>query len=68
MTFPKLPNHTPSYKTPITATPLPMTNLSSQSLIPALQIHEYNHYKLRYIYSFTITNLTLLTIRDFEVI
>ena len=49
------------YKNPITVTPLLMTSLSSQSLIPSLQIQEYNIYKLQYIYSFTIANLTLLT-------
>ena len=46
------------YKNPITATPLPIANLSSQ---PS-KSNEYNRYKLRYINSFTITNLTLLTI------
>ena len=43
LTFPKLPNHTPLYKNPITVTPLLMTSLSSQSLIPTLQIQRIQH-------------------------
>ena len=43
LTFPKLPNHTPLYKNPITVTPLLMTSLSSRSLIPTLQIQRIQH-------------------------
>ena len=43
LTFPKLPNHTPLYENPITVTPLLMTSLSSQSLIPTLQIQRIQH-------------------------
>ena len=68
LTFPKLPNHTPLYKNPIIVTPLPITNPSPQSLILTVQIQRIQPYKLSYIYSFTITNIALHTIQEFEVI
>ena len=66
LTFPKLPNHTPLFKNPITTTALLETNPSSQSLFQPSKTNENNLYIVRYIYFFTITNLELLTIRDFK--
>ena len=66
LTFPKLPNHTPLFKSPITTTAPLETNPSSQSLSKLPKINENNLYIVRYIYFFTITNLELLTIRDFK--
>ena len=66
-----LPQATKSYaivKNPITVTPLPITKFSSQSLSQPSKSNECNLYKLRYIYSFTITNWTFLTIREFKVL
>ena len=59
--LPKLPNHTP-----VTATALLETNPSSQSLAQPSKTNENHLYIVRYIYFFTITNLELLTIRDFK--
>ena len=66
LTFPKLPNHTPLFKSPITTTAPLETNPSSQSLSKLPKTNENNLYIVRYIYFFTITNLELLTIRDFK--
>ena len=62
----KLPNHTPLYKNPVTATALLETNPSSQSLSQPSKTNENHLYIVRYIYFFTFTNLELLTIRDFQ--
>ena len=66
LTFPKLPNHTTLFKNPITATALLEINRSSQSLSQPSKTNENNLYIVRYTYFFTITNLELLTIRDYK--
>ena len=54
------------FKNPITTTALLETNPSSQFLSQPSETNENNLYIVRYIYFFTITNLELLTIRDFK--